>query len=166
MCNEARPNLSQLLSVWYFMWALKHAKQVSWIGIMVFWNRKEGLWLYHMFKLLILVGCCFTIWINQRRDFIFFDEISGFCFLVWILLHPVPTNPVEKYSSFMTYSFTCWCGKSPDADKKLWFSAFQWQSMPWKCNFILKFLQLCLNMQKFSQVICFLKQWDVRYRFI
>ena len=25
--------------------------QVSWIGIMVFWNRKEGLWLYHIFKL-------------------------------------------------------------------------------------------------------------------
>ena len=39
----------------YFMWALKHAKQVSWIGIMVFWNRKEGLWLYHIFKLLILL---------------------------------------------------------------------------------------------------------------
>ena len=55
MCNEARPNLSQLLRVSYFMWALKHAEQVGWMGIMVFWNRKEGLWLYHIFKLLILL---------------------------------------------------------------------------------------------------------------
>ena len=55
VCNEACPNLSQLLKVWYFMWALKHAEQVSWIGITVFWNRKEGLWLYHIFKLLILL---------------------------------------------------------------------------------------------------------------
>ena len=55
VCNEARPNFSQLLRVWYFMWALKHAKQVSWIGIMVFWNRKEGLWLYHIFELLIIL---------------------------------------------------------------------------------------------------------------
>ena len=29
------------------------AQQVSWIGIIVFWNRKECLWLYHIFKLLI-----------------------------------------------------------------------------------------------------------------
>ena len=28
--NEACPNLLQLLRVWYFMWALKHAQQVSW----------------------------------------------------------------------------------------------------------------------------------------
>ena len=54
VCNEACLNLSQLLRVWYFMWALKHAKQVSWIEIMAFWNRKEGLWLYHILKLLIL----------------------------------------------------------------------------------------------------------------
>ena len=43
------------LRVWYFMWLLKHAKQVSWIGIMLFWNRKEGLWLYRIFKQLILL---------------------------------------------------------------------------------------------------------------
>ena len=55
VCNEACPNLSQLLRVWYFMRALKHTKQVSWIGIMVFWNRKEGPWLYHIIKLLILL---------------------------------------------------------------------------------------------------------------
>ena len=43
------PILSQLL------WALKHAKQVSWKGIMVLWNRKEGLWLHYIFELLILL---------------------------------------------------------------------------------------------------------------
>ena len=44
------------LRVWYFMWALKHAQQVSWIGIIMFWNRNlEGLWLYNIFKLLILL---------------------------------------------------------------------------------------------------------------
>ena len=41
------------------MWALKHAEQVSWIGIMVFLEQKgrsvTGLWLYHIFKLLILL---------------------------------------------------------------------------------------------------------------
>ena len=55
VCNKACPNLSQLLRVWYFMWALMHAQQVSWIGIIVFWNIKEGLCLYHVFKLLILL---------------------------------------------------------------------------------------------------------------
>ena len=34
--------------------ALMHAQQVSWIGIKVFWNRKEDMRLYHIFKLYIL----------------------------------------------------------------------------------------------------------------
>ena len=33
LCNEAFQKLSQLLRVWYFMWALMHAQQVSYIGI-------------------------------------------------------------------------------------------------------------------------------------
>ena len=37
------------------MWALMHAQQVSWIGIIVFWNRKEDMWLYHISKLFILL---------------------------------------------------------------------------------------------------------------
>ena len=52
VCNEARTNLSDTAIE---MWVLKYAQQVSWIGIIVFWNWKVGLWLYHIFKLLILL---------------------------------------------------------------------------------------------------------------
>ena len=37
------------------MWIMMHANKVTWIGITVFWKRKEDMPLYHIFELIILL---------------------------------------------------------------------------------------------------------------